>query len=187
MKLQKSASEMMKITTLSMRRAKRYTTSMSIFVKSTEAKKPKLESSKWAALLLAGILIIMLVGQLFTFEKFPTVLQSLGFFSSEESSRIVSSLIVIFELAALPFLLRMRLSPLARICSMTAGWSALLYWLLTSIFLNATLNISDNSGVLGDTIAIPVGAWMITFFMALGVLHGWASYGMWPFSRSAKK
>jgi hypothetical protein len=160
---------------------------MSIFVKATEAKKPKLESSKWAALLLAGILIVMLVGQLFTFEKFPDVLRSLGFFSSDASSRIVSSLIVIFELAVLPFLLRMRLSPLARICSMISGWLVLLYWLLASIILNATLNISDNSSVLGDTIPVPTGAWMITFFMALCVLHGWASYGLWPFSRVAKK
>lgn len=160
---------------------------MSIFVKSTEAKKPKLESSRWAALLLAGIVIVMLVGQLFTFEKFPAVLQSLGFFSSDASSKVVSALIVIFELAALPFLLRLRLSPLMRICSMVAGWLILLYWFVTSICLNVSLNISDNSGVLGDTISVPVGVWMLTFFMALGVLHGWASYGMWPLSRVTKK
>jgi hypothetical protein len=178
---------MMKITTLFIVETRRYTTSMSIFVKSTEAKKPKLESSKWAALLLAGILIVMLVGQLFTFEKFPAVLQGLGFFSSEGGSRIAAALIVIFELAALPFLLRMRLSPFARVSSMCAGWLVLLYWFVTAICLNASLNISDNSGVLGGTVAIPVGAWMITFFMALGVLHGWASYGMWPLARSSKK
>lgn len=164
-----------------------YTTSMSIFAKSVQAKKPRLESSRWAALLLAGILVIMLVGQLFTFEKFPGVMQGLGFFSSEESSRIASALIVIFELAALPFLLRMQLSYLAHICSMAAGWAVILYWLITSVFLNITLNLSDNSGVLGDTLPVPVGAWMITFFMALGVLHGWASYGMWPFSGASKK
>lgn len=187
MKLRKSASIMFKITTLSMKGAKRYTTSMSIFVLSTEAKKPRLESSRWAALLLAGILIVMLVGQLFTFEKFPDVLQNLGFFSSDASASVASALIVVFELAALPFLLRMRLSILARICSMVAGWTILAYWLVVAICLNVTVNLSDNSSVLGGTISIPVGAWMITFFMALTVLHGWASYGMWPIVRSAKK
>lgn len=176
---------MFKITTLLFERSERYTTSMSIFVKSTEAKKPKIESSKWAALLLAAILIIMLVGQLFTYEKFPETIKDLGFFS-EGWSHVVAALIVIFELAALPFLLRMRLSPLARICSMFAGWLLLMFWLISAFFLNTTLNISDNSSVLGATVPVPVGAWMITFFMALGVLDGWASYGLWPLQKPSK-
>jgi hypothetical protein len=178
---------MIKITTLFVRGDEGYTTSMSFFVTATEAEQPKSKNVQIAGVVLAALLTIMLVGQLFTYEKFAEVIQGFGFFSGSDITSIIAALIVTFELAALPFLLRMRLSPLARIVSMVVGWTVLLFWLGISFWLNITLSLSPNSGVLGDTIKLPVGWWMVTFFVALSVLDLWVSYGVWPAKSTPRK
>lgn len=153
---------------------------MSIFPVATEAKQPKSRGSQIAAIVLVAFLIIMVVGQLFTYEKFADVMNAFGLFASKGTATIVAALIVTFEVAALPFLLRMRLSPLARVISMVAGWGVLLFWLGLSCYLNITINLAPNSGVLGDTVKLPIEWWMVSFFVALGTLCAWASYGLWP-------
>ena len=160
---------------------------MSFFVHATEAVRPRTKSIEVASLVLAALLIIMAVGQLFTYEKFAEVIKGLGFTSNDVTASLVAALIVVFEVAAIPFLLRMRLSPLARFLSMLSGWVVLIFWMSLSLWLNFTLNVASNSGVLGDTVKLPVDAWMVTFFAALIVLDACASYGMWPVSRKAKK
>jgi hypothetical protein len=177
----------MKITTLSVRRNERYTTNMSFFVSATEAKHPKTKNSQVAAMILAAFLIIMVVGQLFTYEKFAEVIDAFDFFSDKEISMIVAALIVVFEVASLPFLLKMRLSPLARVVSMAAGWLVLLFWFGMSVWLNITFSLAPNSGVLGDTVHLPIGGWMVSFFGALILLDLWACDGLWPRKSLRKK
>jgi hypothetical protein len=153
---------------------------MSFFVHATEAKQVKSKNAQIAGIVVVAFLIIMVVAQLFTYEKFADVIRGLQLPIADELAPVVAALIVTLEVAMLPFLLRMRLSPLARIVSMVAGWAVLLFWLVLSFWVTVTFNIAPNSGVLGDTIALPAGAWMLTFFMALSVLDGWASYVLWP-------
>jgi len=177
----------MKITTLFVWRQEGYTTNMSFFVHATEAVRPKTKSIEVASLVLAAFLILMAVGQLFTYEKFAEVIKGLGFTSNDVTASLVAALLVVFEVAAVPFLLRMRLSPLARFLSMLSGWMVLVFWISLSLWLNFTLSMASNAGVLGDTIKLPAGIWMVTFFIALIALDGCASYGMWPVTRKSKK
>lgn len=160
---------------------------MSILVSPTEAEQPKTRTSQIAALVLAALLIVMVAGQLFTYEKFADVIDSLGFLSDRAPATLVAALIVIFEVAMLPFLLRMKLSPLARILSMAAGWIVVVFWLSLSLWLNITLSLASNGGVLGDTVKLPVDWWMVSFFIALAVLDVWACYGLWPKTLARKK
>jgi hypothetical protein len=160
---------------------------MSFFPTATEAEPPKTNSTQMTGIVLALFLILMLVGQLFTYETFAEVIDGFGFFPGKEIAAIVGALIVIFEVAALPFLLRMKLSPLARIASMIAGWAVLLFWFGISEWLNMTLSLAPNSGVMGDTVHLPVGWWMVSFFIGLGLLDLWTCYGLWPKNPLRKK
>lgn len=157
-----------------------YTNSMSVFVKSTLAPKPKTKDIKPVSLVLAAILLVMVVAQLFTYEDFPGVVT--GFWLSDDAglSHVLAALIVVAEVSALPFLLAMRLSPLMRVLSMVSGWIAIGFWVFIAIWLNVTMTAMSSAGILGATIEFPVGRWVIWFTLALAVLTAWASWGMWP-------
>lgn len=57
--------------------------------------------------IVGGLLLIMLLAQLFTFEKFPAELD--GIFKNYNTSAVVAILLVLFELWSLPYLLDMKL------------------------------------------------------------------------------
>lgn len=63
---------------------------------------------RFGRLVLGGLLLIMLLAQLFTFEKFPAELD--GIFKNYNTSAVVAILLVLFELWSLPYLLDMKLS-----------------------------------------------------------------------------
>jgi hypothetical protein len=137
-----------------------------------------------ASLIFAGMLLIMIVTQLFSFEKFPDVITTLSL-SSDSYSKLWAACIVLFEVAALPFLLSMSLSPAARVVSMFSGWMVTAWWLSLSLWIIGTGHGMGNSGLLGATFSVIGGWWMIFFCIGLGLLSAWASWGMWP--RMARK
>ena len=131
---------------------------MKFFVQTTAATPVKNRLIRGVSIALAAIFTAMVVAQLFTFEKFPEV-------------------IAVF---ALPFLLSMRLSPLMRVISMVSGWIVAAAWLAVSIRLVATGSDTDNGGLLGATVALAPGVWMIVGCTLLATLVGYVSWGMWP-------
>jgi len=176
---------MTKITTLFANEKCAYTTGMSFFVQPTAAPQPKTKNAKLIGLLLAGILLVMAVAQLFTFEKFPDVLMLLGLPLNKASATLVAALIVTLEVAAQPFLLGMLLSPAAQSGSMAAGWLVVAWWLIVSVAANVAGGAA--SGFLGATIPLPAGWWAVCLSMALAGLDGWAAWGMWPFAPKGRK
>jgi hypothetical protein len=159
---------------------------MSFFVQPTDAPTPKTANIRIVSLLLAAIFMVMVVAQLFTFEDYGDVIAGITGLSIAPAT-IVSAMIVIFEVAALPFLFSMRLSVLGRIVSMLSGWLAAVGWFLIVLYANVTMGSVSNSGVLGATVPVPSGWWMTFFFMGVIVLVVWSSWGMWPLIRSLKK
>jgi len=159
---------------------------MSFFVQPTDAPTPKTPNVRIVSLLLAAILMIMVVAQLFSFEDYSDVLVS-SLRLLEAPALIMSAIIVILEIAALPFLFSMRLSALGRLVSMLSGWLVVSGWFLITIYTNVTMGSVSNSGVLGATIPIPSGWWTAFFFAGVMVLMIWSSWRMWPFVRNAKK
>lgn len=153
--------------------------------RATKAPKPKTRNVWLASLLLTGFLVVMIVGQLFAFEDFPSALDAMWLPDGLTFATIAAALIVTFEVLALPFLLGLRLSVAMRVLSMLLGWLAITAWLVVSVG-NIVNGGVANSGLLGATVSLPVGWWSVLFCAALGILAAWAAWGMWPLYRHKK-
>lgn len=158
---------------------------MNLFVQPTSAPSPKTPIISYASIGLAAIFVILAVAQLYSFEEYPDVIESMSLPTMWPPS-LYAALIVTLEVLAVPFLLGMRLSPAMRVASMVAGWLVISTWLKISLFLNVSVNAVTNSGALGATIPVAPGWWMVYCFGALAVVVAWVSWGMWPM-RSQKR
>lgn len=160
---------------------------MSIFVASTPAAEPKSPVVEKAALLLAGIVIVLVLSQLFSFEKFPEVIQALALPGVGDGySVLIAALIVVAEVLMVPFLLRMRLIPVMRIASMVAGWFVALWWIFVTLWQNLLPTGPADAAFLGATVSAPVGWWAVCLMLGMGVLVVWVSWGLWPLRRVVK-
>lgn len=183
----KKTSRMIKKTTFYLCSIVEYTTGMSFFVQSTPAVKPKTKNIQVVSLSAAALFVLMSVAQLFRFEEFPQTIADMWLPGDMSAAIVIAACTVTLEVLALPFLLAMRLSHAMRVVSMVAGWIVIGLWLVILILQNISSSIIANSGLLGATVPIPVGWWMVLVWLALGVLVGWASWGMWPLkSHSAR-
>lgn len=149
-----------------------------IFVQSTAAPKPRTQLSANIALFFAGIVLVMALGQLFSFEKFIPLIESYRLPGGASTALLVACILVTLEVFALPFLLRMQLSKLMRTVSMVAGWLVVTAWLKLALWVNLTVNEVDNIGLFGVHVQLPVGWWAVLFVLALGVQAAWASWGL---------
>lgn len=91
---------------------------------------------KISKLTIGVLIILLLLCQLFTFEKFPGIILAVGINSS--MSLVVMMVLVITELVSLPFLIGMEISRLAILVSRVAGFISL--GLMTMISIMAVLN-----------------------------------------------
>jgi len=164
-----------------------YTFSMSIFVQPTLASTPKTKNIQRAALFYAAILIVMIVAQLFTFEEFVPLVVSFDFPGGDALAHFDAAFIIVAELLALPFLLRMSVSPAFRWVSMIAGWFVAATWLKFTVWLVVSGSIIHNVGFLGTAVEMTPGWWAIFASIILGILTSWASWGMWPRQNHAKR
>ena len=176
---------MMKMTTLYCPTVEAYTVNMNLFAQPIAAPKPKTPRVRLIAIALAAVFVVMAVAQLYSFEDFPAVIADMELHGDEPMAGLFAALLVTGEVLAVPFLLGMRLSPAMRVVSMVAGWLVIVAWLKIAIYINVTA-ATMNGGVLGATIPVPTGWWMVCIFVALGVMSAWASWGMWPFSQQKK-
>lgn len=160
---------------------------MSFFVSPTSAPLAKTPLAERVAVAVAGLFVVLAVGQLFEFENFPSTLYDMWLPGvSQGISVLVAALVVTFEILAVPFLLRMRLSPLMRVVSMVAGWLVGVWWLAVLTWQNLNPAALTNNGLLGSTADLPIGWWSVTLMLGVGVLIAWSSWGLWPLGRHAK-
>lgn len=158
---------------------------MNFFVQSTPAPVPASQNTRIVSLAAVAIIILMVVAQLFEYEDFPAVVGDFFLPGGLTTTYLLAALLVSAEVLALPFLLMMRLSPAMRVVSMVSGWLVVAVWLGVSIWINLIDGVGSG-GMLGSTIPILVGWWLPCWFGALGVLVGWASWGMWPLRRRSR-
>lgn len=156
---------------------------MRLFVKTTLPKKPKTKESEKIAYAYAVLLVIIALCQLFTFDEFIFLVGDFGLPGADPITRLISGVVVVSEIFALPFLLNMRLSPLMRIVSMSFSWLVPLIWFVLSLWLMLTINAVSNIGFLGTIVNITPGWWAIFVCMAVGIMAFWSSWGMWPSER----
>jgi len=160
---------------------------MSIFVKPVPAPTSKTKDSQRVALFYAGILVIMAVAQLFSFEDFLKLITDFGFPGGAQFAYFLAAYLVTVEVFALPFLLRMPLSVAFRWLSMVAGWLVAFIWAVITVWLALYDGTVNNVGFLGTVIETIPGWWALCLSLALGILAAWASWGMWPCQQRVKR
>lgn len=159
---------------------------MSVFVRATTAPAAKTDNVQTISLILAGVMTVLALAQLFTYEKFANVLRAMWLPGGETYAPIYAALIVIIEVFSVPFFLRMVLSPLMRGISMIFGWLMVVLWLVIFLWQTMSGKVIADSGILGGTIPVPVGWWSVFSIVGLGILVAWVSWGMWPIRRERK-
>jgi hypothetical protein len=155
---------------------------MKLLTKTTPAKHPKTKESGQIAYMYAIILVIFVVAQLFTFDKFQILLEDFSLPGGVAVSYLFSGLLVACAVFALPFLLRFKTSPLMRVVSMVCGWLVPLMWLFLTFWLVFSSNTVTNVGFLGTAITLIPGWWAIFVSIAIGILAAWSTWGLWPLS-----
>jgi len=159
---------------------------MSFFVQSTPAPTPRSADSAKIAILYAIILVVFAVAQLFTFEEFLVFIQSTNLPFGESLSYAFAPLLIVAEVFALPYLLRMRLSPAFRYISLFLGCLAASLWIFLSSWIVFTGAAVDTIGFLGTLASLTPGWWAIFISLSLGVLAAWSAWGLWPGQRKAE-
>lgn len=157
-----------------------YTASMSILRTPTPAPVPKTKDVKRIATFYAAILVIMAVAQLFTFESFLQLVVSFDLPGGPQVAYYTAASLIVVEVFALPFLLRMPLSPAFRWVSLVCGWLVAVKWLIVTVWLAVQDNAVSTIGFLGTVVDMMPGWWAIFISITFGILAGWASWGMWP-------
>lgn len=154
-----------------------------VFATAEKALKPKSETAKIIAWVYAGILTVMTVVQLFAFEDFVPLFHDMAFPGGNGTGSLLACLIVFAEVFALPFLLRMQLSPLMRWMSLVCGWVVPVLWLAVSLWLfhvyPASVAATMNAGILGTDVSV-ANSLQIVIIAVLFALAGYATYGLWP-------
>ena len=153
---------------------------MSIFVKAAPASQPKTKEAKNIAIIYAAILVIMAVTQLFTFEEFIEHIQQLNLPLGEFGTYAIAPIIIVAEVFAIPFLLRMTLSPAFRYVSMFFGLVAAGLWLFVSTWLAIMNSTASTVGFLGTLVDLTPGWWAVSISFALVILAVWSVWGLWP-------
>ena len=117
---------------------------------------------------IACFVIVMLLTQLFSFEDMPKLLaQALDI--PNEVGMAGAFYLVLFELLALPFLLRMKVSPLMKFCGFFCLLSVLLSWIAIGLITNLNEDIVS-VGLFGSIVVCPPGWWLSCMLLAIATV-----------------
>lgn len=149
-------------------------------ISAVEALKPRSDTAKIAAWAYAAVLVVMAIGQLYAFEKFIPLVAEYGLPGGDTTATLVAALVVVTEVFALPFLLRMRVSPLMRWVSLACSVAVASIWVKLSLWAYCTMVVIANSGMLGTKVTVPMGIVSLGLSVGLLVLALYCVWGLWP-------
>lgn len=155
---------------------------MSFFVQSTTSPTPKTKYVELTSIMLAAVFVILAVAQLYSYEDFPDVVANLWLPGGRAAADLWAVMIVILEVAAIPFLLSMKLSPAMRVVSMLAGWLSVVSWIAVTIWINVSVNAVTNGAVLGATIPVVASWYLVCGFVIFAGILAYVSWAKWPFN-----
>ncbi len=153
---------------------------MSILPKASSPISPRTKDAPLIGVAYAAIITVFAVAQLFSFDKMPDLFDSFWLPGGVGFSHFLVALLVIVEVFALPFLLRVRVSLAMRFFSMLCSWLVAGIWMFISLWLALSTNVLDNIGLLGTVIKLAPGWWAVLVSLGLAILAGWSSWSMWP-------
>lgn len=116
---------------------------------------------------LAAVYLFLAMTQLFTYEKFADITTDYRLPGGAVTALVVAVLLPLFEVAALPFLLSMKVSARTRHLSRAAALAAPVLWLVVAVWLVATSDTTTEAGLMGATIPIGSGLWLVAFSLLL--------------------
>lgn len=131
----------------------------------------QLSLTRAARLILAFYLLMMLLGQLFTFERFPTLLRGIGF---GEWSALIAALLVALELLAMPWLIELQME--RRLRTLSAVSAALSLSVLSLLELAA--HCQGSTILFGASLHFPPGVWSLLKLAALWILLLYVASGV---------
>ncbi len=144
------------------------------------APKPVSPNAVYVAWVYSAVIVVMVFLQLFAFEKFIPLLDQYDLWGGMDTATIAAALIVTVEVLALPFLLRMTLSPLMRWLSLVCSLAIAGAWLKLSLLALWTDNIVQNSGMFGSKLAFPAGWPAVLLSLILLFFAVYCVWGLWP-------
>jgi len=153
---------------------------MSFFRKPTPAPVPKSKNTATISLFYAVLLVVMVVAQLFTFDSFLELFAAFELPGGRTTGYAVAALLVASQVFALPFLLRMAVSPAFRMFSLLSAGLVADIWLFITLWLAIVQPAVSNVGFLGTIVDVIPGWWAVCLALAFGILALWAAWGMWP-------
>ena len=154
--------------------------SMNGFVKAYNPPAPRTKESGYAAILYAALLTGMVAAQLFTFEEFLVLFQGMFARIGEPFGMLLATGIVIAEVFALPFLLRIPLSTAFRWVSLTLSVFVSVAWLGVSLWGVVIKPSVESAGLIGTLDPLGPGLWAVSLSIALCMLAAWSLWGLWP-------
>ncbi len=148
-----------------------------VLATAVKADKPRSELAKRAAWAHAALLVVMAVGQLFAFEKFLPLISSYWLPGGAGTAALLAGVTVISEVFALPYLLRMPLSPLMRVLGVVCSFIVPILWIVLSMVALTSTYTIDNGGIFGTKVSVSVTAQLILSVFLLG-LAAWSWWGL---------
>lgn len=155
-----------------------YTRYMNFFVKATVAPKPKSSNIRKLGIGLSTLYAMMAITQLFSMPAFIDVIYQMNM-PSITVAAVVAGLLIASEIAAIPFLLGLKLSPLMRLASLKAGYLVIIAWLVLSI-IDIVSGATQTLGLFGGDVLIVPGWWAVWYLLGLMIVQIWVSWGWWP-------
>lgn len=125
-----------------------------VLAKALAAPRPRSKTAMRIAWVYAAILVVMLVGQLFAFEKFIPLMQDYWLPGGYGTTVLIASGVVTAEVFALPYLLRMPLSPLMRWCSRALAIIVPIVWSALALRVFVIGSVLANGGMLGTKVPV---------------------------------
>lgn len=150
----------------------------------SKAPVPRSEEVKVVAWLYVAILVIMAISQLFAFEDLIPLMATYSLPGGYGSAVLASCMIVLTEIFAVPFLLRMPLSVLMRWVGLVCSVLVPVFWLKLIAWSYINGIEIGNSGFLGTKVVLPVNSIMVCVSVALLAIAIWVAWGLWPARKS---
>lgn len=144
-----------------------YTKHMQFPSKLSFASEKRSHVASCLSLYLVGFFVVSSLTQLVSFENLVVLFEKNSLLFISSNAAIAAALIVICEVFALPFLLKMKISRLMWWVSMSAGLISLLGWLLFCCYFSFFDHDMTNLGIFGAQIITPSGFWSVSFLVAL--------------------
>lgn len=153
---------------------------MSLLPKPTPAAPAPSKSIVQITVFYAVVLTVFAVAQLYSFDEFIEYIGSSELALPSAIATLFVPVLIVAEVFALPFLLRMSVSPAFRWFSM--GFALLAPVLLVFISSWIVFGRYDvpTVGFLGTAVDLIPGAWAVCMSAALVVLGVWSVWGLWP-------